>query len=164
MNDAELQKDLIDFIKEQEAKPYPHVLRDVIIREVLESIVIGEARVSGCATNHGTKKMYLEFSFYENEEAADALDYIDEELPGAGWISVRDRLPETRLVEDGGDSWKASGDVLCYGAGEIRIGYYEDDLDGRTWWNDREHGEGIPVTHWMELPAGPGEDDDNGGP
>lgn len=66
--DAELQKDLLDFIKEQEEKPYPHVLGDVILADILKHIVNGEARISGCATNHETKRMYLEISFYEKDD------------------------------------------------------------------------------------------------
>lgn len=65
--DMELQKDLVDFIKAQESKPYPHVLGDDLIASILKDIIGGDARLSGCATNHGTKRMYLEISFYEEE-------------------------------------------------------------------------------------------------
>ena len=66
--DMELQKDLVDFIKAQEEKPYPHTLGDSLLAEILKDIIKGDARLSGCATNHGTKRMYLEVSFYEDEE------------------------------------------------------------------------------------------------
>lgn len=66
MIDAELQKDLIDFIKAQEEKPYPHVLGDSLIASILRDIIDGNARLSGCATNHETKRMYLEISFYDD--------------------------------------------------------------------------------------------------
>ena len=66
--DMELQKDLVDFIKAQEEKPYPHVLGDSLLAEILKDIIKGDARLSGCATNHKTKRMYLEVSFYEDEE------------------------------------------------------------------------------------------------
>ena len=69
--DVELQKDLIDFIKAQEEKPYPHVLGDDLIASILKDIIEGNARLSGCATNHGTKRMYLEVSFYEDEVEQD---------------------------------------------------------------------------------------------
>ena len=65
--DMELQKDLIGFIKAQEEKPYPHVLGDDLMASILKNIIEGDARLSGCATNHETKRMYLEVSFYEDE-------------------------------------------------------------------------------------------------
>lgn len=67
MIDAELQKDLIDFIKEQEAKPYPHVLGDSLITDILREIISGNARMSGCAKNDSKKTMYIELTFWENE-------------------------------------------------------------------------------------------------
>ena len=66
--DMELQKDLVDFIKSQDEKPYPHTLGDSLLAEILKDIIKGDARLSGCATNHKTKRMYLEVSFYEDEE------------------------------------------------------------------------------------------------
>lgn len=65
--DMELQKDLIDFIKAQEEKPYPHVLGDDLMASILNDIVSGDARLSGCATDHAKQRMYLEISFFENE-------------------------------------------------------------------------------------------------
>lgn len=67
MIDAELQKDLVAFIKEQDAKPYPHVLGDSLITEVLREIINGNARMSGCAKNDAKKTMYIELTFWENE-------------------------------------------------------------------------------------------------
>lgn len=65
--DAELQKDLINFIREQEAKPYPHTLGDAMIVELLKEILKGNARMSGCAKNDAKKTMYIELTFWENE-------------------------------------------------------------------------------------------------
>ena len=65
--DGALQKDLLDFVKAQEEKPYPHTLGDVLLAEILKDIIKGDARMSGCVTNHKTKRMYLEISFYEDE-------------------------------------------------------------------------------------------------
>ena len=65
--DMELQKDLIDFVKAQEEKPYPHRLGDALLKEILKDIIKGDARLSGCVTNHKEKRMYLEISFYEEE-------------------------------------------------------------------------------------------------
>lgn len=65
--DMELQKDLIDFVKAQEEKPYPHTLGDALLKEILKDIIKGDARLSGCVTNHKKKRMYLEISFFEND-------------------------------------------------------------------------------------------------
>lgn len=66
--DAELQKDLIAFIKEQEDKPYPHVLRDSILTMLLKEVVNGNARISGYAKNDNRNTVYVELTFWENEE------------------------------------------------------------------------------------------------
>lgn len=66
--DMELQKDLLDFVKAQKEKPYPHTLGEVILTTILEDIIKGDARISGCVTDHEEKRMYLEISFYENDE------------------------------------------------------------------------------------------------
>ena len=65
--DMELQKDLIEFVKAQEEKPYPHTLGDDLLKEILKDIIKGDARLSGCVTDHGKKRMYLEVSFFEND-------------------------------------------------------------------------------------------------
>lgn len=69
--DAELQKDLINFIREQEAKPYPHTLGDAMIVKLLKEILKGNARMSGCAKNDAKKTMYIELTFWENEVSVD---------------------------------------------------------------------------------------------
>lgn len=63
--DMELQKDLIDFVKAQKEKPYPHMLGESLLATILEDIIKGDARISGCVTDHKNKRMYLEVSFYE---------------------------------------------------------------------------------------------------
>lgn len=77
--DMELQKDLVNFVKAQEERPFPHVLGDVILVEILKDIIKGDARISGCVTNHKKKRMYLEISFYENENQTE-----DAEQEGCG--------------------------------------------------------------------------------
>lgn len=67
MIDAELQKDLIDFIRQQEEKPYPHVLGDLLLANILKEIVNGNARISGCAKNDAKKTMYIELTFWGSE-------------------------------------------------------------------------------------------------
>ncbi len=69
--DMELQKDLVNFVKAQEETPYPHRLGDVLLTEILKDIIKGDARISGCVTNHATKRMYLEISFFEDKNATD---------------------------------------------------------------------------------------------
>ena len=69
--DMELQKDLLNFVKEQEEKPYPHRLGDALLTEILKDIISGDARISGSVTDHKNKRMYLEVSFYENEVEQD---------------------------------------------------------------------------------------------
>lgn len=69
--DAELQKDLVDFVKAQEADNEPHTLGDALLKDCIKHIVEGNARISGCATNHEKKRMYIELSFYEGEEGGE---------------------------------------------------------------------------------------------
>lgn len=66
--DMELQKDLLDFVKAQKEKPYPHILGESLLATILEDIIKGNARISGSVTDHKEKRMYLEISFYENDE------------------------------------------------------------------------------------------------
>ena len=66
--DMELQKALINFVKAQKEKPYPHTLGESILTTILEDIIKGDARISGCVKDHKEKRMYLEISFYENDE------------------------------------------------------------------------------------------------
>lgn len=66
--DVDLQRDLINFIQEQESKPYPHVLGDTLIVNILREIINGNARMSGCAKNDAIKTMYIELTFWENEK------------------------------------------------------------------------------------------------
>lgn len=65
--DAELQKDLVDFVKAQEANT-DHTVGEFLLTECVKSIVKGDARISGCVTNHEKKRMYIELSFYEGED------------------------------------------------------------------------------------------------
>lgn len=64
----QLQADLIAFVEEQEAKPYPHILAESLTADILRKFIDGDCRMSGCATNYEKKTMYLEFTFYEKEQ------------------------------------------------------------------------------------------------
>ncbi len=72
--DMELQRDLIEFVKEQDEKPYPHRLGDVLMNKILKDIIKGDARISGCVTNHKKKTMYLEITFFDMKESEDTAD------------------------------------------------------------------------------------------
>lgn len=65
--DKQLQADLVSFVEDQEAKPYPHVLGESLTASILRHFIEGDCHMSGCATNHEKKTMYLEFTFYEGE-------------------------------------------------------------------------------------------------
>ena len=80
-----------------------------------------------------------------------------------GWISVKDRLPETKPDED----WFSSKNVLAllkgnYSDGLVTTAFYQhgEDEDGYKWaqWIDCLIYESIDnVTHWMPLPEPPKE-------
>lgn len=62
------------------------------------------------------------------------------------WISVKDRLPETRV------------DVLCYGKiTSCGLLHYEQCFyNGKTFLSRRDHNYShITITHWMLLPEPP---------
>ena len=66
--DIELQKDLLDFIKKRESEenqPFGKVLVATLLRKLID----GDCRITGCAKNDKTGKLWVEYSFYE--EAAD---------------------------------------------------------------------------------------------
>lgn len=66
--DIELQKDLLDFIKKRESEenqPFGKVFVATLLRKVID----GDCRITGCAKNDKTGKLWVEYSFYE--EAAD---------------------------------------------------------------------------------------------
>ena len=63
--DRELQNDIINFVKKQEAQEGKQVLRDAISVNILRHIIDGECRITGCVTDNGKKKMFVEYTFYE---------------------------------------------------------------------------------------------------
>ena len=63
--DDDVRESLMAFIEAQEAKPWPHILRDEVTAWILKAIVDGDCRISGSATDHTKKIMYVEFTFYE---------------------------------------------------------------------------------------------------
>ena len=59
--------DLKSFVEREKAKEN-RMLADWIVQWILESIISGECKITGSATDHAAKKMYVEFSFYQEEE------------------------------------------------------------------------------------------------
>lgn len=65
--DIELQKDLLNFIKQQESEknqPFGKVL----VAELLEKLINGDCTITGCAKNDKTGKLGVEYSFYGKEQ------------------------------------------------------------------------------------------------
>lgn len=68
--DAELQKDLITFVETQEAKSErgeKSTLSDVIRADIVKKIIEDDCRITGSATDHSKKIMWVEFTFYSKE-------------------------------------------------------------------------------------------------
>ena len=65
--DIALQKDLLDFIKQRESEknqPFGKVL----VAELLKKLINGDCKITGCAKNDKTGKLWVEYSFYEKEQ------------------------------------------------------------------------------------------------
>jgi len=67
--DKQLQADLISFVEEREAKEKTCKTRlnDALATGILRKIIGGDCRITGSCTNNDTKKMFVEFTFYEEE-------------------------------------------------------------------------------------------------
>lgn len=64
--DIELQKELLDFIKKRESEknqPFGKVLVATLLRKLIN----GDCRITGCAKNDKTGKLFVEYSFYEED-------------------------------------------------------------------------------------------------
>lgn len=65
--DATLQKDLIDFIKKRESEknqPFGKALVASILRDLID----GDCRITGCAKNDKSGKLWVEYTFYEEDK------------------------------------------------------------------------------------------------
>lgn len=61
--DIELQKELLDFIEKRESEknqPFGKVLVATLLRKLIN----GDCRITGCAKNDKTGKLFVEYSFY----------------------------------------------------------------------------------------------------
>lgn len=67
--DAELQKDLLNFVKEQDEKSKNGklVFGDYLLKELLKDLISGKCKITGTVTDHGKGKLYVEYSFKEGE-------------------------------------------------------------------------------------------------
>ena len=65
--DMELQKDLVSFV-EAENERERKTLGDAIKADIVEKIIQGDCKITGSATDHEKKKMFVEFTFYSKEE------------------------------------------------------------------------------------------------
>lgn len=82
------------------------------------------------------------------------------------WISVKDKLPDlhddTLEVADEVIEYKVSEPVLCvFNNDEQIVAIYEKDEGDKGYWVDFFGGSCLnSVTHWMELPALPEEEEE----
>lgn len=67
--DAELQKDLLNFVKEQDEKSKNGkvVFGDYLLKELLKDLISGRCKITGTVTDHKKGKLYVEYSFKEGE-------------------------------------------------------------------------------------------------
>ena len=64
MTDYGMVNDLRSFVVKQRTIENK-TLADWAARWILEKIIDGECKITGCATDHTEKKMYVEFTFYQ---------------------------------------------------------------------------------------------------
>lgn len=62
--------DLRSFIEKEKDKEN-RTLADWVVQWILEKIIDGDCKITGSATDHDKKKMYVEFSFYQKERDSD---------------------------------------------------------------------------------------------
>lgn len=65
--DIELQKDLLDFIKKRESEEN-QLFGKVLVAAILRKLIDGDCRITGCAKNDKSGKLWVEYSFYEEEQ------------------------------------------------------------------------------------------------
>jgi len=66
--DEELQKDLIDFVKEREGKPWPKKLGDSLLTDVFKDIIKGPCSITGWARKGNKCWMELTWNFDKNDQ------------------------------------------------------------------------------------------------
>ena len=63
---AELQKDILDFVEKLESKK-SQPLGKSLVAAILRKLIDGDCRITGCAKNDKTGKLWVEYSFYGEE-------------------------------------------------------------------------------------------------
>ena len=64
--DAEMQKDLLNFLKEQDEKSKSGkvVFGDYLLNDLLKKqLISGKCKITGVVTDHGKGKLFVEYSF-----------------------------------------------------------------------------------------------------
>lgn len=64
--DVELQNEILDFIEKQESKKNQPLGR-ALVASILRKLVDGDCRITGCASDNKTGKLWVEYSFYVEE-------------------------------------------------------------------------------------------------
>ena len=67
LTDVELRKDLLDFIKKRESEPNQQFGK-VFVATLLRKLIDGDCKITGCAKNDETGKLWVEYSFYTDTE------------------------------------------------------------------------------------------------
>jgi len=65
--DMALQKDLIDFVDEEDHRD-GKTLGEHLIATILRKLIDGECTITGCCTDHAKKKMFVEYTFKEDDD------------------------------------------------------------------------------------------------
>lgn len=67
--DAEFQKDLLNFVMEQDkkAKNGKVTFGDYLLKELLKDLISGKCTITGTVTDHKQGKLYVEYSFKDGD-------------------------------------------------------------------------------------------------
>lgn len=65
--DIELQTELLDFIKKRESEKN-QLLGKGLVAAILRKLIDGDCMITGCAKNDKTGKLWVEYSFYDEEQ------------------------------------------------------------------------------------------------
>ncbi|MCI6698421.1 MAG: hypothetical protein MR488_04565 [Lachnospiraceae bacterium] len=76
--DAQMQKDLLDFVKKQEEKPWPKPLGDSLLADVFKAIIKGPCSVTGWARKGNKVWMELTWNFDKNDQEKTEEDGIND--------------------------------------------------------------------------------------
>ena len=65
--DPETQQKLIAFYEENKDKKN-QVLGKVLLTDIVKNLISGDAKITGSVTDHNQKRMWVEFTFFEEAE------------------------------------------------------------------------------------------------